>query len=139
MPEHPLKFAARDKTGDGERPNSLGERDCPRPPPDGHGVVRPGCDRMGIMTSEPRKTAVRAVLEKARLPLRIPGLLLIVTARFYQKFISPMLGPHCRFSPSCSEYFIESVRKYGAIRGTCRGIWRICRCNPWNPGGYDPP
>ena len=50
-----------------------------------------------------------------------------------------MLGPRCRFEPSCSTYFIESVRKYGAIRGALRGIWRICRCNPWNPGGYDPP
>jgi uncharacterized protein len=71
--------------------------------------------------------------------LRIPALLLIGLVRLYQVLISPALGQRCRFHPSCSVYFIESVRKYGAIRGSCRGVWRICRCNPWNPGGYDPP
>ena len=69
----------------------------------------------------------------------LPGRLLIGLVRLYQLSIGPMLGERCRFQPSCSVYFIESVRKYGAIRGACRGIWRICRCNPWNPGGYDPP
>ena len=69
----------------------------------------------------------------------LPGRLLIGLVRLYQYLIRPMLGDRCRFEPSCSVYFIESVRKHGAIRGTCRGIWRICRCNPWNPGGYDPP
>ena len=71
--------------------------------------------------------------------LRLPGVGLIAMARAYQYLISPMLGPHCRFEPTCSAYFIESVRKYGAIRGGWRGILRICRCHPWNPGGYDPP
>ena len=51
----------------------------------------------------------------------------------------PSLGRRCRFYPSCSEYFIGAVRKYGAISGSLRGIWRICRCHPFNPGGYDPP
>jgi uncharacterized protein len=74
-----------------------------------------------------------------RLALRIPGLLLIGLVRVYQWTISPLLGRRCRFEPSCSEYFIGSVRKHGAIRGSLRGIWRICRCNPWNPGGDDPP
>jgi uncharacterized protein len=69
----------------------------------------------------------------------LPGRLLIGLVRLYRLSIGPMLGERCRFEPSCSAYFIESVRKYGAIRGACRGIWRICRCNPWNPGGYDPP
>ena len=50
-----------------------------------------------------------------------------------------VLGRNCRFEPSCSAYFIGAVKKYGAIRGVWRGIWRICRCNPWNPGGFDPP
>jgi hypothetical protein len=71
--------------------------------------------------------------------LGIPRRLLIGIVRLYQYLIGPMIGPRCRFQPSCSTYFIESVRKYGALRGGCRGIWRICRCNPWNPGGYDPP
>lgn len=71
--------------------------------------------------------------------LNIPTWLLIGLVRLYQWLISPVLGQRCRFVPSCSEYFIESVRKYGVIRGSLRGVWRICRCHPWNPGGYDPP
>jgi hypothetical protein len=64
---------------------------------------------------------------------------LIGLVRLYQWTLSPLLGRRCRFDPSCSEYFIGAVRKYGVLRGTLRGIWRICRCNPWNPGGFDPP
>lgn len=69
----------------------------------------------------------------------LPGLLLIGLVRVYQLLISPLLGRHCRFEPSCSAYFIGAVRKYGAIRGAWRGVCRIGRCHPWNPGGYDPP
>jgi putative membrane protein insertion efficiency factor len=65
--------------------------------------------------------------------------LLIVPVRFYQFFIRPVLPPACRFSPSCSEYFVLAVRKYGPLRGACKGVARICRCHPWHPGGYDPP
>ena len=71
--------------------------------------------------------------------VRLPAGALIVAARAYQWLLSPMLGSRCRFQPSCSTYFIESVRKYGAVRGSLRGILRICRCHPWNAGGYDPP
>jgi putative membrane protein insertion efficiency factor len=69
----------------------------------------------------------------------IPSWILIGLVRLYQWTLSPIFGRHCRFEPSCSAYFIGAVRKYGAIRGAYRGIWRICRCNPWNPGGFDPP
>lgn len=69
----------------------------------------------------------------------LPGAALIAMARFYQRAISPMFGPKCRFTPTCSEYFIQSVRKYGAIRGTVRGTWRLMKCHPFHPGGYDPP
>ena len=71
--------------------------------------------------------------------VRIPAWILICTVRVYQMTLSRFLGRQCRFDPSCSAYFIDAVKKYGAIRGALRGIWRICRCNPWNPGGYDPP
>ena len=71
--------------------------------------------------------------------VRVPTIALIGLARAYQWLISPMLGPHCRFHPTCSAYFIESVRKYGAVSGAWRGILRICRCHPWHPGGVDPP
>jgi len=69
----------------------------------------------------------------------VPGRLLVLLVRGYQLGISPWLGRHCRFHPSCSQYFILSVQRYGAIRGGLRGIWRICRCHPWNAGGFDPP
>ena len=64
---------------------------------------------------------------------------LIAGVRFYQVFLRPLLPPLCRFRPSCSEYFIEAVQKYGPVRGACKGTWRICRCNPWSQGGWDPP
>jgi uncharacterized protein len=74
-----------------------------------------------------------------RLLLSIPAWLMIGLVRLYQWLISPALMPRCRFEPSCSTYFIESVRKHGVIRGAFWGVWRICRCNPWSPGSYDPP
>jgi putative membrane protein insertion efficiency factor len=71
--------------------------------------------------------------------LQLPALLLITLVRLYQWTLAPAFRGRCRFEPSCSNYFIAAVRKYGAFRGTLRGTWRIVRCNPWNPGGYDPP
>lgn len=65
--------------------------------------------------------------------------LLIFPVQLYQLFISPIIGPCCRFQPTCSQYFIEAVEKYGVIRGSLKGIWRILRCNPFCKGGYDPP
>ncbi|MDP9025720.1 MAG: membrane protein insertion efficiency factor YidD [Candidatus Eremiobacteraeota bacterium] len=55
----------------------------------------------------------------------------------YQRTISPLLGPNCRFYPSCSQYAKEAVLKHGFLRGVSLGIQRIARCNPWNPGGVD--
>jgi putative membrane protein insertion efficiency factor len=57
----------------------------------------------------------------------------------YRLIVRPLLPAVCRFEPSCSEYFIQAVHKYGPLRGACKGVGRICRCNPWTPGGYDPP
>ena len=67
------------------------------------------------------------------------GALLILLVRFYQAAISPMLGPNCRFRPTCSEYFILAVKKYGPLRGSLKGAWRILRCNPFSKGGTDWP
>jgi hypothetical protein len=64
---------------------------------------------------------------------------LIGLVRGYQFAIRPVLPPACRFQPSCSEYFILAVRKYGPVRGAAKGVWRICRCHPFSEGGYDPP
>ncbi len=71
--------------------------------------------------------------------VRVPGEVLILLVRGYQWTLSPLVGRQCRFQPTCSNYFIGAVRKYGALQGTLRGIWRICRCHPFHPGGYDPP
>ena len=69
----------------------------------------------------------------------LPSWSLIAAVRLYQLLLSPLIGPTCRFDPSCSAYFISAVQKYGALRGTLRGVARICRCHPFHPGGYDPP
>jgi len=63
---------------------------------------------------------------------------LIWLIRMYQRGISPILGQHCRFRPTCSQYMIDAISAKGLLKGLCLGIWRICRCNPFNPGGYDP-
>jgi putative membrane protein insertion efficiency factor len=75
-----------------------------------------------------------------------PRKLGIAAIKFYQKTLSPDHGflkenwPYgfCRFTPSCSDYSIQALEKYGAIKGGLMAIWRILRCNPWNKGGYDP-
>lgn len=56
----------------------------------------------------------------------------------YQKYISPMLGKNCKYYPSCSEYTKQAIEKYGTLKGSFLGIWRILRCNPFSKGGYDP-
>ncbi|MFN0051540.1 MAG: membrane protein insertion efficiency factor YidD [Planctomycetales bacterium] len=70
---------------------------------------------------------------------RWPARGLIALVRVYQFLLSPLLGKQCRFVPSCSQYFILAVEKYGTLRGSAKGVWRILRCHPWHPGGYDPP
>lgn len=64
--------------------------------------------------------------------------LLILPIRFYQLYISPMLPPACRFTPTCSQYAIEAIEKYGAFKGLYLAIRRILRCHPWGGSGYDP-
>jgi uncharacterized protein len=64
--------------------------------------------------------------------------LFLALIRFYKRWISPALPPSCRFYPSCSEYTYQAIEKYGALRGGWMGVRRIVRCNPFNPGGYDP-
>lgn len=71
--------------------------------------------------------------------IAVPSWLLIAAVRGYQLGVSPFIGPRCRFQPTCSQYFIEAVQKYGAIRGSWRGLCRIGRCHPWGGSGYDPP
>lgn len=69
----------------------------------------------------------------------IVGKIAIGSVRVYQRFLSPLFGPKCRFYPTCSEYYVQAVAKYGFLKGSCKGIWRICRCHPFHPGGVDLP
>lgn len=62
----------------------------------------------------------------------------ILLIRFYQLSISPLLGSNCRHTPSCSQYTIEAIKEWGALKGTWLGMKRIARCNPWGTSGVDP-
>ncbi len=64
--------------------------------------------------------------------------LLLGLIRVYQYVLRPLLGSHCRFYPSCSEYAREAVLEHGAGRGSWLAVRRVCRCHPYHPGGYDP-
>jgi uncharacterized protein len=64
--------------------------------------------------------------------------LIALLIRGYQKTISPLLPPSCRFTPTCSQYMLEAVTKYGSIRGVWLGTKRLLKCHPMHPGGYDP-
>ena len=78
------------------------------------------------------------ILQNWRGLRQIPARVLIGLARVYQWTLSPIVGRQCRFNPTCSNYFIQAVEKYGAVRGSWRGFWRILRCHPFHPGGNDP-
>ncbi len=64
--------------------------------------------------------------------------LLIALIRFYQYAVSPLLGPRCRYTPSCSQYALEAIGRHGPLQGGCLACKRICRCHPWGGSGYDP-
>ena len=64
--------------------------------------------------------------------------LLILPIRFYQRFVSPMFPPCCRFTSTCSAYAIEALQKHGALKGSWLALRRILRCHPWGGSGYDP-
>ena len=65
-------------------------------------------------------------------------LVLRLLIRAYRYAVSPMLGSNCRFTPSCSEYALEALKRHGVLRGSALAVWRVVRCNPWSQGGYDP-
>lgn len=69
---------------------------------------------------------------------RVLALVLILPIRFYQIAISPLLPSACRFTPTCSQYAVEALRRHGPLKGGWLAIRRICRCHPWGGSGYDP-
>ena len=64
--------------------------------------------------------------------------ILIAMIRFYQKFLSPLKHTRCPYTPTCSQYGLEAIQKYGPFKGSLLACWRILRCNPFSKGGYDP-
>ncbi|MBM6778246.1 membrane protein insertion efficiency factor YidD [Collinsella tanakaei] len=68
----------------------------------------------------------------------LPRRLAVAAVRFYQRAISPLLPNACIYTPSCSQYTLEAIQKYGALKGCWLGFRRILRCNPFHEGGYDP-
>jgi putative membrane protein insertion efficiency factor len=65
-------------------------------------------------------------------------LLALGMLRFYKRWISPALAPSCRYVPTCSEYAMEAIERYGVLRGGLMAAWRLLRCHPFVKGGYDP-
>lgn len=86
-----------------------------------------------IHVEEPRMRDLPLTLKN------IPRIPILALIRLYQAVVSPALPANtCRFYPSCSHYGYQAVYKYGAVKGTAMAIWRVLRCNPFNPGGFDP-
>ncbi len=67
------------------------------------------------------------------------SLVMILIVRGYQLFISPWLGKNCRYEPTCSQYMIQAIKRYGPFYGFYKGVRRMLRCHPWSDSGWDPP
>ncbi len=82
------------------------------------------------------------VIQWARTVLHVIGLpftwVLVGAIKAYQNAISPILGPKCRFYPSCSTYAVGALQTHGPLKGSALATYRVCRCHPWQPGGLDP-
>lgn len=85
-----------------------------------------------------REVTLEAYSRRAQMRQALLDRLMIGAIRFYQLAISPALPPSCRFYPTCSEYTLQAIAKYGALKGLWLGVKRIARCHPFHPGGYDP-
>ena len=70
--------------------------------------------------------------------MRVLAAPVIAVLKIYQRLVSPLLPPSCRFTPTCSNYAVEALQRHGLARGGWLAVKRVARCHPWNPGGYDP-
>ncbi|GBE53504.1 putative membrane protein insertion efficiency factor [bacterium BMS3Bbin14] len=91
------------------------------------------CPHQGAAPNEPQPDAGRRAVKSAPV-----ALCCVVLLRGYQYFISPLFPPSCRYTPTCSQYAVEAVQRYGAVRGLYLAARRILRCHPFGGGGYDP-
>jgi uncharacterized protein len=82
-------------------------------------------------------SATRSTSRPVEVLGRLPRLLVVGLLRLYQRVVSPLYGPTCRFHPSCSQYALVAVERHGVVRGAGLAAWRLLRCNPWNAGGID--
>lgn len=80
----------------------------------------------------------QAMEPSSSLPRRWVIVVPLMAIRAYQQFFSPLLGAHCRFAPSCSEYARSALLRHGLWRGSFLALQRLLRCHPWHPGGWDP-
>jgi putative membrane protein insertion efficiency factor len=85
-----------------------------------------------------REVTLEAYSQRAQMKQALLDRLMMGAIRFYQLAISPAFPPSCRFYPTCSEYTLQAIAKYGALKGLWLGVKRIARCHPFHPGGYDP-
>ncbi|MCL2463693.1 MAG: membrane protein insertion efficiency factor YidD [Micrococcales bacterium] len=69
--------------------------------------------------------------------IRLPGRSVVLLLRCYQRYISPMTPPTCKYYPSCSHYAVLAITRHGLLRGSALAAWRLLRCNPWSRGGVD--
>ena len=86
------------------------------------------------MSVMPDRGAANGPVRTATVPARV----LMLPIAGYRRLVSPLLGPRCRFAPSCSEYALTALSEHGALRGLWLAVARIARCHPFHPGGYDP-
>lgn len=114
------------------------KRDIPTKQTSVNAILRPSvqCQKSNAPNSFSTNNA--GILTTVKLFAKTPSLLAISAIKIYQKFISPMFPPACRFFPTCSQYSADAIAQYGIIKGIYLGIRRLLRCHPFHPGGYDP-
>src|SRR6185436_12176138 len=103
------------------------------------GVSRRTADVVGVPGGSRERPRLPFTVHRSRFSITaIPRLALTTVIRAYQVVISPALPAACRFSPTCSQYALEAIQRYGALRGVWLAARRLARCHPFHPGGFDP-
>lgn len=147
-PPGPGRRPETPQTGDPKKPRQAPDTGKFPPPPlhiTGHGHYRnvPSRDRAGYRSCNPTGKTVATTEQTSQRIVRnrlnaLPAAALLAMLRLYRYFISPLLGDHCRFHPSCSAYAMEAIRRHGALAGFFLTARRLMRCHPFHPGGFDP-